>query len=77
MKEKKAQRIKLKLHGHPVKLDGTVTKMAPDGSSLTVEFDAGTLGTVTLYPYGRGESLVDKANCTSAIADGVRLFEVL
>jgi hypothetical protein len=36
---KKSQRIKMRLHDHPVKHDGTIIEFAPDGSSFVVLFD--------------------------------------
>lgn len=49
-KTTKTQRIKLQLCRHPVKLDGTITEFALDGSYFDVEFD-GPLPKKRLYPW--------------------------
>jgi hypothetical protein len=54
-KPAKAQRIKMRLHKHPVKVDGTITHFAPDGESFTVEFD-GPIPTTMFYVWS--ENLV-------------------
>lgn len=76
--EKKVQRIKLRMTypGSPVKLDGTVTSMRPDGSAILVLFDGDTLGELALYNYGKGQ-LCDKENCQSAMQEKARVFDVL
>ena len=42
------QRIKLRIQGNPVKLDGTILEMSRDGSKLNVRFD-GPMHDITLY----------------------------
>lgn len=44
----KQQRIKLSIYKHPVKLDGMIREMSPDGKWLIVEFD-GPLPDKKLY----------------------------
>jgi hypothetical protein len=47
---KKEQRIKLRILGNPVKLDGTITSMDAKGEWIMVEFD-GPLESKKLYWY--------------------------
>lgn len=80
MPEPKAQRIKMRIYKHAVKLDGTVTEYAPDGSTFVVQFD-GPLGEKRFWQYS--ETLVtdlesDKSASGSITpAAGAQIWEVL
>jgi len=74
-KPAKVQRIKMKLHKHPVKLDGTVISFAADGSCFTVEFD-GPYPVTTFYRY-RDTLIVDKALVNGEAVQGAQFWEVL
>lgn len=54
---KREQRIKMRISHHPVKLDGTITDFAPDGSHFTVRFD-GPVATTRFYPHGTSGQFV-------------------
>lgn len=60
---RKVQRIKMRLYGNPVKLDGSVIEMARDGSCFTVEFDG---------PYPNTTFYVDPARDTKLVTDRPR-----
>ncbi len=72
---KKVQRIKLRMCGHPVKLDATLKAMAENGEWLDVEFD-GPLQDCRLYRYGK-DLLCDVEKCQSAVTANARIFEVI
>lgn len=80
---KKVQRIKMRQHERPVKLDGSVVEYAPDGSWFTVEFD-GPLPDMKFWSYGKGPGplVVDReplkrSDGSHYPADDTQFWEVL
>lgn len=82
--ERKPQRIKMRLYKHPVKLDGTITEFAPDGSWFTVAFD-GPLPETKFWKYG-DTLVIDKepeirkdgrGEPYQKMAEGTAVWEVL
>ena len=56
----KVQRIKMRMRGNPVKLDGSITQMDSDGTSFLVVFD-GPLPDTRFWSYGGvGPLVADK-----------------
>ena len=74
-KEKKGQRIRLRLYNHAVKFDGEVVELAPDGAWFVVKFD-GPLDDLKLWRYGE-ILLTDKQPVDGALQFGARIWEAL
>lgn len=78
----KVQRIRMRLHKHPVKLEGTIVEFAHDGSTFVVEFD-GPIPTTRFWAYSdtmvtdREPDNVSPTDATKVIAPGARVWEVL
>jgi hypothetical protein len=51
---KKVQKIKLRIHGNPIKLDATILSMTADGKKIRVSFD-GPLEDMYLYKFNATE----------------------
>lgn len=81
MATKKAQRIRMRIHDHSVKHDGTLVEFAPDGSWFDVNFD-GPLPRKRFYQYNK-QLVTDKPPIQNSggrgksLASDAELWEVL
>ena len=69
---KTTQRIKLRIQGTPVKLDGTILEMSKDGSRLNVRFD-GPMDDITLYRWSPTLLIDTDLNGKHRLRTGLRL----
>ena len=81
---KTKQRIKLKIEGSPVKLDGTLLSISPDARHIKVRFDADSLPDLDLYSWGNSGSKfmfdinIPEDRSPASYKNGeLRIFEVL
>ena len=73
------QRIKMRMVGNPVKMDGKVTEYASDGGSFTVTFD-GPFPDTTFYPWRENTVTthpVKPGGEGPALIPGCQIWEVL
>lgn len=72
MAKDRAQRIKLRCEGSPVKFDATIIESTPDGKRIVVAFD-GPMEDATLYAYGDHKMVSDMIAKDGTAVDDPRL----